>query len=119
VSSIYSVEIHEDSDSEIEILLAHEDLNCTKPDQPFDYVNNIPLCLKDNKEFTGIKFGQRLIVDGSNVLAHNYMLPQPISLAAHCEAFFYWIGKYYTYIPFLQARIKALTTRKDSLENEK
>jgi hypothetical protein len=44
VSLIDSIEIHEDSESEIERFIEHEDLNCSKPDQPFDYVNNIPLC---------------------------------------------------------------------------
>jgi hypothetical protein len=60
VSSIESIEIHESSDSEIERFLAEEDQNCSEPTQPFDYVNNIPPCLKDNKGFTGIKLGQRL-----------------------------------------------------------
>jgi hypothetical protein len=57
VSSIDLIEIHEDSDSEIERFLAEEDPNCPKPDpnQPFDYVNNLPPWLKDSKGFTGIK----------------------------------------------------------------
>jgi hypothetical protein len=65
VSSIDSIKIHEDSDSEIEIFLAQEDPNCSKPDQPFDYVNNLPPCLKDIKEFKGIKLGQRPTVGSS------------------------------------------------------
>jgi hypothetical protein len=74
VSSIKSIKIHEDSDSEIEIFLAEEDLNCSKPDlnQPFDYVNNLPPCLKYSKRFIGIKLGQRPTVDSSDVLPHNY-----------------------------------------------
>jgi hypothetical protein len=118
VSSIESIEIHEDSDSDIERFLAQEDPNCSEPDQPFDYVNNLPPCLKDNKEFTGIKIGQRPTVGSSDVLPHNYTLPQPIAPAAHCEVCLHWIGQYYTDIPILQVRIKALVAQNDSLANE-
>jgi hypothetical protein len=44
VSLIDLINIHEDSDSDIESFIAHEDLNCSKLDQPFDYVNNLPPC---------------------------------------------------------------------------
>jgi hypothetical protein len=81
-------------------------------------VNNLPPCLKDSKEFTGIKLGQRPTVDSSGVLAHNYTLPQPITPVVHCEVCLHWIGQYYTDIPILQARIKALMAQNDSLANE-
>jgi hypothetical protein len=118
VSSIDSIEIHEDSDSEIERFLAQEDLICCKPDQPFDYVNNLPPCLKYSKGFIGIKLGQRPTVGSMDVLAHNYTLPQKISPAVHCEVCLHWIGQYYTNIPILQAKIKSLTTLNESLANE-
>jgi hypothetical protein len=118
VSSIDSIKIHEDSDSEIERFLAQEDLNCCKPDQPFDYVNNLPPCLKYSKGFTGIKLGQRPTVGSMDVLAHNYTLPQKISHVVHCKVCLHWIGQYYTDIPILQAKIKALTTLNESLENK-
>jgi len=73
---VSSIEIHEDSDSEIERFLAQEALLCCKPYQPFNYVNNLPPCLKDSKGFTGINLGQRPIVDSSDFLAHNYTFPQ-------------------------------------------
>jgi hypothetical protein len=78
VSVIESIEIHEDSYFEIERFFAEEDSNCSKPDpnKPFDYVNNLPPCLKDSNGFTGINLGQRLIMDNVDVLAPNYMLPQ-------------------------------------------
>jgi hypothetical protein len=90
----------------IERFLAQEDLNCSEPDQPFDYVNNLPPCLKERKEFIGIKIAQRPTVGSSDVLPHNYTLPQLISPAAHCEVCLHWIGQYYTDIPILQERIK-------------
>jgi hypothetical protein len=118
VSSIDLIEIHDDSDSKIERFLAQEDLNCSEPDQPFNYVNNLPLSLKDNKEFTSIKIGQRPTVGSSDVLPHNYTLRQSISPAAHCEVCLHWIGQYYTDIHILQARIKSLVAQNDSLPNE-
>jgi hypothetical protein len=120
VSSIESIKIHEDSDSKIEKFLAEEDLNCSKPglNQPFDYVNNLPSCLKDRKGFTCIKLSQRLTVDSSDVLQHNYSFPQQIAPFVPCEVFLQWIGQYNTYIPILQARIKALMTLNESLANK-
>jgi hypothetical protein len=92
VNSIKSIEIHESYDSKIEIFLAEEDQNCSEPDQPFDYVNNLPPCLKGGKGFTGIKLSQRPIVDSGSVLTHNHAFPQPISPTVHCEVCLHWIG---------------------------
>jgi hypothetical protein len=85
VRFINSIKIHEDSNSDIERFLAQEDPNCSEPDQPFDYVNNLPPCLKDSKGFTGIKLGQRKTVGSIDVLAHNYTLPQQIAPVIHCQ----------------------------------
>ena len=120
VSSIESIEVHENSNSKIEKFLEEEDLNFSKMDhcQTFDYVNNLPPCLKDNKEFTGIKLGQRLTVDSGSVLTHSHVLPQPIAPSVHFEVCLHWIGQYYIDIPVLQEKIKALTTQNKSLTNE-
>jgi hypothetical protein len=118
VRSIESIKIHEDSDYAIEKFLQQEDPNCSQPNQPFDYVNKLPPCLKDIKEFAGINLGQRPTMDSSGVLAHNHMLSQPITHVVHCEACLHWIGRYYIDIPILQARIKSLVAQNDSLENE-
>ena len=87
MSSIESIEVHENFDSEIEKIMAEEDPNFSKsdPHQTFNYVNNLPPCLKDNKEFIGIKLGQRLTMDSGSVLTHSHALPQPIAPAVHCE----------------------------------
>jgi hypothetical protein len=118
VSLIELINIHEDSDSDIERFMAQEDLNCSKPDQPFDYVDNLPPCLKDNKEFTGIKIGQRPTMGRIEFLPHNYTFPHPISPAAHCEVCLHWISQYYTDIAILQVRIKSLVAENDLLANE-
>jgi hypothetical protein len=120
VSSIESIEVHESSDSEIEKFLADEDPNYSKPDlsQTFDYVNNLPPCLKHNKDFPGIKLSQRPTMDGGSVLTHSHVLPRTLAPAVNCEVCLHWIGLYYTDIPVLQEKIKALTAQNDSLTIE-
>ena len=120
MSLIESIEIHESSDSEIEKFLADEDPNYAKSDlsQTFNYVNNLPPCLKHNKDFPGIKLGQRPTVDSGSVLTHIHALPQPFSPAVNCEVCLHWIGLYYTDIPVLREKIKALTTQNCSLTIE-
>jgi hypothetical protein len=119
-SSIKSIEVHENFDSEIEKFLVEKDLNFSKPDpsQTFNYVNNLPPCLKENKAFTRIKVDQRPTVDSGSVLTHSHVLPQLISPAIHFEVWLHWIGQYYTYILILQEKIKDLTAQNDSLTNE-
>jgi hypothetical protein len=55
--TINTIEVSEDSDLEIEKFLAEEDPVSFElyPDQPYDYVSNLPPCLKDNPEFSGIQ----------------------------------------------------------------
>jgi len=117
VSSIESIEVHESYDSDIEKFLAIEDPNHSKPDLSlaFDYVNNLPPCLKHNKDFQGIKFGQNPTVDSSSVLTHNHALPQPFAPAVNCEVCLHSIGLYYTKIIVLQEKINALTAQNRSL----
>ena len=51
-----TIEVSKDSDSEIERFLAEEDPMSYGlcPDRPYDYVSNLPACLKDNPDFFGI-----------------------------------------------------------------
>jgi hypothetical protein len=55
MSSIKVIEVHESSDSEIEKFLAKEDPSYLKPDlsQTYDFVDNLPPCLKHSKVFQG------------------------------------------------------------------
>jgi hypothetical protein len=52
-SSIKMIEIHESSDSEIDRFLAEEDPLSSQPplDQPYNFVDNLPPCLKHMKGF--------------------------------------------------------------------
>jgi len=74
------IKINEDSNPEIEDFLVEEDPDCHKldPNHPYDYVNNLPLCLEDSKGFTGIKLSQGLTTGSVDVLAPNYTLPRQI-----------------------------------------
>jgi hypothetical protein len=64
--------VSEDSDSEIERFLAKEDPMSYGlfPDRPYDYVSNLPPCLKDNPEFPIIRFCDKptFHVDASPIL---------------------------------------------------
>jgi hypothetical protein len=52
-----TIELSEDSDSKIERFLTEEDPMSygLYPDTPYDYVNNLPPCLKGNPEFSSIQ----------------------------------------------------------------
>jgi hypothetical protein len=114
------IEINEESDPKIEDFLVEEDPNChnSDPNQPYDYVNNLPPCLKDSKGFTSIKLGQGSAIGSVDVLTPNYTLHQQIAPSVHCEVFLHWIERYYIDIPILQARIKALTNHNELLIKE-
>jgi hypothetical protein len=116
---VSSIEVHESFDSKIEKFLAVEDPNHYKSDlsQAFDYVNNLPPCLK-HKYFPGIKFGQKSTVDSDSVLTHSQVLPQPFAPAVNCEVCLHWIGLYYTEILVLQEKIKDITAQNHSLRIE-
>jgi hypothetical protein len=120
LSSIDPIEINEVSDPKIEIFLAEEDPDRHKsePTQPYDFVSNLPPCLKGSKGFTGIKFGQGPTTGNVDILTPNYTLPRQIAPSVHCEVCLHWIEWYYSDIPILQARIKALTNHNELLIKE-
>jgi hypothetical protein len=57
VSSGKTIDILDDYDSEIERFLEEEELGYHRivPDHPYDFVGNLPPCLKHEKKFPGIK----------------------------------------------------------------
>jgi hypothetical protein len=73
VSSIKTIEIHESSNSEIERFLAEEDPPYLKPglDQAYNFIDNLPPCLKHNQGFPGIKFDKKSIGNSGDVSAHD------------------------------------------------
>jgi hypothetical protein len=73
--SIDLIDINEDSGPKIEKFLAEEDPYCHKsdPNQPYDFVNNIPLCLKDKSEFVGIILGLGKVTGSIDATRLDYM----------------------------------------------
>jgi hypothetical protein len=114
------IELSEDSDLKIERFLAEEyPLSyglC--PDRPFDYVSNLPPCLKDNPLFLGIQLRDKptcQMDDSPNV---NAISANAQSLQPQCNECRSWIDRYYTDVPLLQSQLKSLKDQVDSLTNE-
>jgi hypothetical protein len=118
--SIKAIEVHESSDSEIEKFLAKEDPSYLKPDlnKTYDFVDNLPPCLRNSEGFPGIKLGKEPIDNSDSIPTHDHGYPQTTVLDPWCEVCLFWIDKYYTDVPSLQLQIKTLTTQIDSLMSE-
>lgn len=95
--------LSEDSDYEIECFLTKEYPYshglCSI--EPYDYVSNLPPCLKNDPKFPGIKI--------HNQTPGNLKEPSPVMPnqppCSQCNA---WLERYYTNIPLLQSKIKSL-----------
>ena len=112
MSSIKAIEVQESSDSEIQKFLAKEDPSYLKPDlsQTYDFVDNMASFLKHSKGFPRIKLDKEPTDNSGSVLTRGHGYPQPTAPDPRCEVCLFWIEKYYTDVPSLQARIKTLTT---------
>jgi hypothetical protein len=107
--------LSEDSDSEIERFLTEEypyshGLCSVKP---YDYVTNLPPCLRDDPNFPGIKLDSGTagkLRDSSPVITRP---DQP-----QCNECKSWLDRYYTDVPLLQSRIKSLEDRVNVLTKE-
>lgn len=108
--------LSEDSDSEIECFVAEEypyshDL-CSM--EPYDYVSNLPLCLKNNPKFLGIKLHSDT---PGNLKEPSPVMPRPDqSRCTQCNS---WLQRYYTDVPLLQSNIKSLEEWVTVLSKEK
>jgi hypothetical protein len=114
------IEIHESLDSEIDRFIVEEDPLSfqTDLDQSYNFVDNLPPCLKHNEGFPGIKLGNKSKVHVGYVPIHNRGYSQGTVAQSQCEACLFWIDKYYTNIPILQLQIKSLNDQVDALTNE-
>jgi hypothetical protein len=88
------------------------------PDTPYDYVNNLPPCLKGNPEFSGIRLYDKTTfrVDASPIL--NAVSANAQSVQPRCNECRSWIDRYYTDVPLLQSRLKSLKYQVDLLTSE-
>jgi hypothetical protein len=88
------------------------------PDRPYDYVNNLPPCLKDNPEFPGIQLCDKPTIRMEDSLTHNVVSANANPLQSQCDECRSWIDRYYTDVPLLQSRLKSLRDQVDMLTNE-
>jgi hypothetical protein len=70
---ISMIEVNERSDSEINKFLAEEDPLSFEPhpDRPYNFVDNLPPCLKDNPEFPGVKLCNKSTIRMEGSPVHN------------------------------------------------
>jgi hypothetical protein len=108
--------LSEDSDSDIERFLASEYPYshglCSEP--PYDFVSNLPPCLKNNPSYPGIKLPNETL----GVLNK----PSPaISKPGQssCDQCNVWLERYYTDVPLLQSKIKSLENQVTVLTSER
>jgi hypothetical protein len=117
---INMIEVSERSYSEIDKFLAQEELVSfgLYPDRPYNYVNNLPPCLKDNPEFIGIQLCDKYDVHMEGSLIRNLVRSNENASQSQCDVCLSWIYRYYTNVPFLQSRVKFLRNQVDMLKNE-
>jgi hypothetical protein len=97
--------LSEDSDSDIECFLASEYPYSQGlcPEPPYNFVLNIPPCLKNNPNYPGIKPPNETL---SDVIKPSPALSKPTqSSYDQCDL---WLEQYYIDVPILQSKIQSL-----------
>jgi hypothetical protein len=112
--------LSEDSDFDIERFLASEypysQGLCTEP--PYDFVSNLPPCLRNNPSYPGIKLPNETI-DNLTKPSPAFSNPRQSS----CNQCDVWLERYYIDVPLLQSKIQSLenqvavlTSQRDKLQ---
>jgi hypothetical protein len=107
--------LSEDSDSEIEHFLTKEYpySHGLWSKEPYDYVSNLPPCLKNDPNYPRIKLHNETPGDLNKP---SPVMPKPNqSPCTQCNA---WLECYYTDVPLLQSKIKSLEERVIVLSKE-
>jgi hypothetical protein len=84
--------VSEDSDLSIERFLVEEGFCGDEP--PYDFVDNLPPCLRDNHDFPGIKPSRETLGESSNP-------PSAQKVASPCDQCGLWLERYYLDVPKL------------------
>jgi hypothetical protein len=97
--------LSEDSDSEVERFLASEypysQGLCVEPS--YDFVSNLPPCLKDDPKYLGIEFPYETLTHSPKP---SPTLSKPTqSPCDHCNS---WLERYYVDVPIIQSKIQSL-----------
>jgi hypothetical protein len=112
--------LSEDSDSDIERFLANEYPYSQGlcPEPPYDFVTNLPPCLRNNPSYPGIKLPSETL---SNVSKPSPALSKPTQ--SSCDQCELWLERYYIDVPLLQSKIQSLesqvavlTSQRDQLQ---
>jgi hypothetical protein len=112
--------LSEDSDSDIERFLASEYPYSQGlcPEPPYDFISNLPPCLRNNPSYPGIKLPNETLV---NVTKPSPTLSRPKQ--SSCEQCDLWLERYYIDVPLLQSKIQSLenqvvvlTSQKDKIQ---
>jgi hypothetical protein len=103
VDTISMIEVSEGLDSKIDKFLAEEDPVSfgLYPDRPYNYVDNLPPCLKDNPKFPSIQLCDKSTICMEHSLTHNVVRSNANSLQSQCDVCRSWIDRYYTDVPLL------------------
>jgi hypothetical protein len=108
--------LSEDSDSDVERFLANEYPYSQGlcPEPPYDFVSNLPPCLKNDPDYPGIKLPRE-------TLSH-FPKPSPsLSKSTHspCDQCDSWLERYYIDVPMLQSKIQSLEDQIAVLTSQK
>jgi hypothetical protein len=114
------IEVNKSSDSEIDKFLVEEDPVSfgPHPDRPYNFVDNLPPCLKDNPEFPSVQLCNKSTIRMEGSLIHNLVRSYANATQSQCDVCLSWIDIYYTNVSFLQSRVKFLKDQVDVLTNE-
>jgi hypothetical protein len=93
--------LSEESDSDIERFLASEYPYSQGlcPEPSYDFVSNLPPCLKDDPNYPGIKLPRE-------TLGHLAKPSKPTQ--SPCDQCNSWLERYYVDVPILQSKIQSL-----------
>jgi hypothetical protein len=112
--------LSEDSDSDIERFLASEYPYSQGlcPEPPYDFVTNLPPCLRNNPSYPGIKLPNETL---GNIIKPSPALSKPTQ--SSCDQCDLWLERYYIDVPLLQSKIQSLesqvavlTSQRDQLQ---
>jgi hypothetical protein len=114
------IEVNESLDSEIEKFLPEQDPVSfgLYPDRPYNFVDNLPPCLRDNPEFPGVQLCNKSAIPMEGSLIHNLIRSDENASQSQCDVCLSWIDRYYTDVSFLQSQVKFLKDQVDVLTNE-
>jgi DNA-directed RNA polymerase subunit N (RpoN/RPB10) len=105
------------SDREIDDFLAREDLEnqCSRREvithvEQYDFMTNLPPCIKGKEGFLGIGHELEETIGKNEVPLVDHVSRRSAISPVHCDSCLNWIERYYTDVPFLQARVKHWAT---------